>query len=414
MQTARFKTQYLPTIIFVATVVVVWVFTHSDVIADYQGATYAQSAHGDPADGVNRSTATCENWPGEECVTGSCAHCHDTFDPTICVNDVNGLMMFAPNNPTSQTENFCFECHCDPSSPDQKQSGMVQNKDYGATFGGGTANSTNIKDAFNYGPPNQPENGTSGSSHGLLAIQGWTKNRTIGDWITDDTNACVVCHDPHYAQKNYPVETTGQGGVKTAIRRPHARSSGTNTPWNQWGDESGGSPPELTSEDITYQPPKRADSGYEPAGSNLPNFLRFCDYTSCHSVVIGDDAHDAYFAQGRNLYAIVWTAGGDTHGLQNSSSFSDKGITKPPYGVEGTNYVLSCTDCHETHGSPNQWLLRTTVNGVDVGEFEQGKWYNFCLACHEFTESYFPHDYPDEMPCSTTSCHYHGRGDDNF
>ena len=155
-------------------------------------------------------------------------------------------------------------------------------------------------------------------------------------------------------------------------------------------------------------------AGYEPAGSNLPNFLRFCDYTSCHSVVIGDDAHDAYFAQGRNLYAIVWTAGGDTHGLQNSSSFSDKGITKPPYGVEGTNYVLSCTDCHETHGSPNQWLLRTTVNGVDVGEFEQGKWYNFCLACHEFTVSYTPHDYPDMMPCSTTSCHYHGRGDDNF
>ena len=402
MQITRSKTQYLHTIIFIVVGVLVWVFTHSDVIADYQ-ATYGESAHGntDPGYGVNRSEAGYN--------IGDCANCHDTFSESIC--GVNELMLFAPNNPTSQTDNFCFQCHKGTGSV---QSGGITNNDYGATFGGGTANSTNIKDAFNYGPPNQLENGTSGSSHRLPAINGWTKNRSIGDWITDDTNACVVCHDPHNAQQNYPVVTTGQGGVKTAIRRPHARSSGTNTPWNQWGDESGGSPPELTSENITYQPPKRADSGYEPAGSNLPNFLRFCDYNSCHSVVIGDDAHDAYFAQGRNLYAIVWTPGGDTHGLQNSSSFSDKGITKPPYGVEATNYVLSCTDCHETHGSPNQWLLRTTVNGVDVGEFEQGKWYNFCLACHEFTVSYGPHDFPDMMLCSTTSCHYHGRGDDNF
>ena len=70
--------------------------------------TYVDSAHGNTAYGVDRSDT-----PDDELRyhTGSCAHCHDTFDPDICQNDVNGLMLFAPNNSTSQTENFCFECH---------------------------------------------------------------------------------------------------------------------------------------------------------------------------------------------------------------------------------------------------------------------------------------------------------------
>ncbi len=57
MQTTRCKTQYLPAIIFIVVGVLVWVFTHSDVIA-YYGATYTDSAHGDPTFGVNRSTTT--------------------------------------------------------------------------------------------------------------------------------------------------------------------------------------------------------------------------------------------------------------------------------------------------------------------------------------------------------------------
>jgi len=111
MQITRYKKKCLPSTILTVVGAFVWVFMASDAIAWYP-ATYAASAHGDPISGVNRSTATCENWPDETCVTGSCARCHDTFDPNICENDPNGLMLFAPNNPTSQTDNFClFQCH---------------------------------------------------------------------------------------------------------------------------------------------------------------------------------------------------------------------------------------------------------------------------------------------------------------
>ncbi|MBW1859519.1 MAG: hypothetical protein JRI70_05430, partial [Deltaproteobacteria bacterium] len=141
MQNRRPKIKHLPTTPLIIVAVFLWVFGLPDVAPAFD--FHAESAHGNLAYGVDRSGATCENWPGEECVTGSCAHCHDTFDPDICESDVNGLMLFAPNNPDSQTDNFCFECH---QSEDTVQ--QVTNYDYGATFGGGIANSTNIKDAF--------------------------------------------------------------------------------------------------------------------------------------------------------------------------------------------------------------------------------------------------------------------------
>ena len=53
---------------------------------------------------------------------------------------------------------------------------------------------------------------------------------------------------------------------------------------------------------------------------------------------------------------------------------------------EDYNYVLSCTDCHEPHGSTNEWLLRTCVNGKDNITMEwAGDWWDFCTACHVLT-----------------------------
>ena len=65
-------------------------------------AGYANSAHGSTSYGVDRSTPPCQypnpSPPPEflDCPTGSCAHCHDTFDEPIC--GVNDLMLFGLSN----------------------------------------------------------------------------------------------------------------------------------------------------------------------------------------------------------------------------------------------------------------------------------------------------------------------------
>jgi hypothetical protein len=309
---------------------------------------------------------------------------------------------------------------------------MVENQDYGANFGGGDAMSDNIKDAFNFGLPNQEW--TTGSSHNLYSVRNWTRTKPPGDWITDDTNACLVCHSTHLSQQNFPVTNNAQGGIKTAIRRVHAPSSGTNRPGNLWGDESGNFEL-LADESIVYQAPYYGsfESGvFEPAGdstsdgSNLPNYVRFCAYESCHSLAIPNYATDAdpESLMGRPLLAIDWTSAGSVHGmLAGSPKYSvgescSYGSLKPPYDDPDANYVLACTDCHEPHGSEGTFLLRTVVNGKQVspinqwlGTMDAVAMWDFCTACHNLNVPCGPHqcdNIPDNgLPdCSESGCGY--------
>jgi hypothetical protein len=67
------------------------------------------------------------------------------------------------------------------------------------------------------------------------------------------------------------------------------------------------------------------------------------------------------------------------------------------------NYVLMCTDCHEPHGSPNEFLLRTCVNGKSGILITQPGYYKeFCTACH-WLAGY--HSGPATDQC--TDCHWH-------
>jgi hypothetical protein len=344
---------------------------------------YADSAHGNAPDGVNRS--------GTGYDIGSCAHCHDTFDPTLCGDDLNGLMLFAANdNPTPipQEDNFCFECHKGSGSV-QVRDGGLKNHTYSTNFGGGTATLTTIYDAFN----------ASGSSHNLSDVLNHAVGRGIG--FTDDMNPCLVCHDHHAAQQNYPVTSSGLGGVKTAIRMPYTYAS---DPTELFGDEigGGGSGSEIISDyTAKYQAPYYKNGGgkYEPAnndisnGDNLPNFRRFC-INNCHGnsdVTSTDHGPLIKIDWANKKYADYHT--GDQHGKWHESGVWEDGdlvfqggYTVAPYGNESYNYVLSCTDCHESHGSSNEWLLRTCVNGKDNITMEwPGDWWDFCTACHVLT-----------------------------
>ncbi len=369
MQITRYKIQYFPVTILVVVGMLVWVLMAHYAIA-WAAATYTDSAHGNASYGVNRS--------GTGYPIGSCAHCHDTFDSSICGNDVFGFMLFASNDdPASQTDNFCFECHKGTGSA---QVDGIINHTYSTNFGGGDPTFTTIYDAFN------PASGSTPSSHNLADVLNHAVGRDIG--FASDTNPCLVCHDHHLAQQNFPVTLSGSGGVLTAVRRVLDFDT---PPTNLWGDEAD----ELmwdywNNNPGRYQAPYYGDTTgtkFEPSGtaspddgSDLPDYVNFC--LDCHADLVESSDHGT-------LVAIDWkTNNGNWHG-RAASDGSGMGEPIAPYTNANRNYLLSCTDCHEPHGSGNEWLLRTTVNGKDnIKVTFPGDWYEFCTACHVMLNPY--------------------------
>jgi len=364
------------------------VFAYRDVIAWYS-SKYTESAHGSSASGVKRHAGELTS----DYAQGNCAHCHEQHASIGgSSHTAYKFALFAEDDPDSQTDNFCFECHKNLGSV---QEGGITNDTYSTNFGGGTSTFTTIYDAFN------PTTGATPSSHSLSDIQDYVTGHS---GFTSDTNPCVVCHGPHIAQDNHPVVLSGRGGVNTAIRRPtHYQNLRTNL----WGDEdlaSSGYLERMRDATNNYQSPLRSDSGYEPTGgitpedqngSYLPNFATFCN--DCHS-----HADVRSTERGRNLIRIDWGTEGDYHGLNYQGG--TVGASIAPYSDPNYNYVLSCTDCHEAHGSQNEWLLRTCVNGVDnVSVPGPGRFWYFCHACHTINQHYAPWD--DSVDCS--SCHRH-------
>ena len=368
------------------------VFTYSDVIAWYP-AKYTESAHV----GVNRSTISSIGY-----AAGNCAHCHEQHASIEGTSHTPyDFALFAPNNQDSQTANFCFQCHKGVGSV---QVGGITNYTFSKNFGGGTATFTTIYDAFN------PTTGTIPSSHNLKDIQDWITGK-VG--FTSNSNPCVVCHNPHTAQDNHPVTLSGKGGVKTAIRRvTHYENLNTNL----WGDEdnaTSGYAERMKDLTNNYQAPYYVGkTTYEPAnnatadGSNLPNFAQFC--YDCHQYsTISSTEHGT-------LQPVNWTNSGvnrSVHGLFANDT-GGWGSTKAPYTADDTtNYCLSCTDCHEPHGSTNEWLLRTCVNGKDnISITASGWWMEFCTACHVVAGGGWHQS--GSVICS--DCHFHNAVDGFF
>ncbi len=365
----------LPVIILLISLLVVSVLFYKLAFAYYQ-ARYTEGAHA----AVNRSTISGY-------AVGNCVHCHDPHASTAY-----DFGLFYSNNPTSQDDNFCFQCH--------KDSGLqidgITNYTYSKNFGGGTADSNfnSIYEAFN------PPAGANPSSHNLADVQTHAIGRSIG--FTSDTNACVVCHDPHRAQDNHPVASTGKGGVYTAVSLPlHHKTFPRNL--NLWGDEdlaTSGFSERMIEYTTEYRAPYyKGGTNREPAndaiedGSNLPNFNKFC-LNNCHNATgVSSTEHG-------NLTKIDWGVAGNQHGRNHYDQ--GNGTTKAPYGDDTFNYVLACTDCHEPHGSPNEWLLRTCVNGKDnISVPGPGRWLDFCTACHIIIPHHGSWD-------TTTNCYLNG------
>jgi predicted CXXCH cytochrome family protein len=321
--------------------------------------SYTDSAHGNTSYGVDHS--------GTGYTQGDCTHCHD-----LPAGSTNDILLFAAVNPTSQTDNFCFQCH--------KEIGSVQdpvfnnyNYSYRASGDNSITCPSNILEAFSFidqsGASVLNCGSADGSSHDLADITAFID----GKWgYTTDSNPCTACHHPHRAQRD--PHTSGNRGWP--VSRPSGHTD-TST-WELWGDDL-----VEKMDQYTYQAPN-ADSGYEPDGSatqdgsNLTDYVTFC--TDCHNSTntIYSNVLD------RNLKTIDWNT--EKHGEGNADSYI---TVDSPYtaGAGALGYVLSCLDCHEPHGSPNAFLIREEVNGGALGgnitKTSTFEWHYLCDRCHK-------------------------------
>ena len=373
----------------------IWMFFGSGLAF---AGPYTDSAHGNSDYGVKRSAT---GFPVDY-TNGHCANCHEqhssinSSEPSPDGGPDNYLLFDTSH--TSQTANFCFDCHTDTAS--QQSDGFIKNYSYAYRAGNydDSAGNDDIKQAFDNISGNA-------SSHNLNDIRTFI----TGKWgYTSNSNPCCACHNPHAAQGD-PANSTNQKSSSTRgypVSRPSNHS--VLASWGLWGNESGEKMSKYT---LYYQAPYRfgeiASYKYEPDGSttimdgsNLTDYVTFC--LDCHypyqpqSTLLG------------TLKVINWET--SVHGKAESWKQNDAAERKAPYNsAVNRNYVLACTDCHEPHGSTNYcYLIRNGINGnaATVTGNTKAYWNSLCSRCH--TQSHADDDDESKKNDSCITCHYHG------
>jgi len=409
MQITRSKIQYLPTTVFIVVVVLISALSCGDVVT---ADMYTDSAHGntdpEPGYGVNRS--------GIDHPIGDCTHCHDTFDPSIC-GQYNFMLFF--DAISSPCVVGCMSCHSYFATWQP-----TVNYPYAKNFGG--ASPIWYGDIYTQFCSANSLPANCGSRHHLGRIWLVIKDNAR-DWgFNSDPHPCVACHPPHHAQQNHPVAIDGEGKLNTAIRRPsHYKST---EPENfLWGDDDDERMNDYAaSVGGTYQAPYyTTGTKFEPSGnaspsdgSDLPDYVTFC--MDCHQYAQYDpDTNEG-------VKAIVWDYSHglypDIHGAAPANTrdawgigcWTTEGFLKAPYDTyepDQSNYVLSCLDCHEPHGTYKRMhLIRLRINGETVavdypveGHCDQVEdWTSLCEKCHELTHGM------SCQGCHGTSDGFHG------
>ena len=312
--------------------------------------SYRDSAHGNSGYGVNRSTIDGKY---ANYATGNCAHCHETHaslegiepepadGPAPHALFTNAFNLSRTENPYLETDNFCFICHNDNSGP------RVINQDYSTTFGGGNTGEgpQSIMAAFN-----------QASYHNLYDIGNFLSNDpAFGIWFANIGNPCSACHNSHLAKRNWEIIQPGFPLLST-ISMPGVSSS-------LWGET------QVMSGYIGYEAPYAFSGTREPAGvgledgSNTPDYVSFC--TSCHN----QDNTIWSTTLNRELKKINWGNIGLSQNKHGGLNRNGTDLFREPYltaAAAKNNFILSCLDCHEAHGSENIMLLRRRLNGENL------------------------------------------------
>jgi hypothetical protein len=410
---------------------------------------YLDSAHGNTSYGVNRTGLSSFNYS-----VANCAHCHEQHasiggaEQAPNTGDDAGpdiyllfQMLWGTGNP--QRYEFCYGCHIGIGS---LQSGGLNNYSYSYRAGGDTTTCpSSVSESFlfvtNAGVSQLNCGSNVGTSHMLRNI----RNTISGSWnFPSDTNyvdPCSGCHNPHRAKRDphltggSPTRTDGSGNlIVSSVSLPSMHSKDNNL-WDLWGDQSGermrdysltnGVPycaPYRTTGSGTPDTARREPDGCSAVanacqtgptdctnGSRLFDTVTFC--LDCHKNQLNSQIHGT-------VQAINWSASGNIHGLATSQNCCNYGDKKTPYPPDSNtdpnpypNYVLSCLDCHEPHGSPNYYMLRQEVNGTHITNFMDSSYqvWDFCSACHQNIKTNAAiGSHAGVNSTATCQCHRHG------
>jgi len=337
---------------------------------------YTGPAHSAPTSGVDRT--------GTEYETGECAHCHDTFDAATC--SLNHRMLFDAEF-ASQKTGVCMDCHQETESV--QEGGVLNNYDYSRVRGGETDKDcpTSIRGQFWFlkFDTRLPRNycdtiNKTGSAHDLKNIRVYMKDKWGWGSVNEVVNPCGTCHNPHKATKDYPCSLPGSHG---------------NT-WGLWGDDKSEKIISYLGADEIYQPPYKVGGGFERNAVVQPDYNSLC--LECHQYEQSSEQHGT-------IIAIEWDvpASNTRHGRGMATNLGF--LVRAPYSSAYLGkYVLCCTDCHEPHGSRNERLFRTSVNGVPGITLDTSEdWRDLCEACHYDNGHFSTHT-------CFRGCHGHGTG----
>lgn len=339
-----------------------------------------------------------------------CTDCHDVHGSTGAYTAMT----------KGDKEGLCYQCHKDPAS------GGIQNNAIS-----GASMATNIQAAF--GMTTKHALGTSFTTNG--------KNYSL---------QCASCHNVHVVTGKYWEADSGKS--------PITRFTNNTT---VWGASAGQKMVDYAGTG-KYQKPMVTANTYD--STKLPDYATFC--LDCHSSAMAgisakDWGNDPHGKKTAGLTGMI-TGGGVTGAVYGGPKdcpdwkgcgrafdwgqdrCSQSGTTNDCWPViprgggtnawvlgaysqeernAGVNYVLSCTDCHEAHGSSNYKLMRTALNREydqtdnlltndrQVWDDSQSGSVGLCMQCHNpknnREHSYNP-GWHNNGTCATGPCHPSG------
>jgi predicted CXXCH cytochrome family protein len=377
-----------------------YVIGHGKTSGNYAKMSWqATSGTGNPA--ANRQCNACHNLTSqhfnntaERLKTGyendqansDCNQCHPsgtsaTADPQFYTNsndyetsghknklctechDIHGTVSGAYAGMTKASkQSLCYQCHTQ---------GVVQNNSIS-----GASLADDIQQAF-----------------------GLTTKHVLGTSVTISgssyTLECVSCHNVHVVTGKYWEADQG----KSPLTR-------FNNNTDVWGTSSGQKMSDFAGPGI-YQTP----AGDTFTGGQLPDYPTFC--SDCHN------STNTIFSPSpaRQLEKFDWHK--ERHGgyVAQPNDAPYTAFAAPYQDSQLGNYTLSCTDCHEAHGSTNSYNIRTVVNNTAVTVTGNNNVNNLCHACHTNLDNIHHyiaggscalscHSHAGSVYC--TDCHHHG------
>jgi predicted CXXCH cytochrome family protein len=255
-------------------------------------------------------------------------------------------------------------------------------------------------------------------------------NRSDPIWARDIQ--CTTCHNPGVvtgktSEGGYPLTLPTEPGLPYTQKLIDGWPTLDNPPW----------PHDTPPRPLLYARPYADDPNPDiegdevlgPDETQLPDFTTFCQ--TCHRQIAGryGSTNDYSRLKYDPIRFIKGDGGGviSTHGLaRGRETESDSLKLKEPfksirYDEEGNviaNLYLSCTDCHEPHGSENPFLIRTKVNGKKGIKTTQKAFFELCDACHYIANPWpggYPHGNPGDMSKrNCIECHNHASGGGRF